>query len=71
MFTMTRYTDENCRHVAAVMALAASLLLALPVFGSAHAAPYDYSADPCWGLQLQGMHTQSRCLVPFPYNNQE
>jgi len=67
MFTMTRYTDENCHHVAAVMALAASLLLAVPVLGSAQAGPCDYREDPC--LQL---HTQSQsCLVPFHDNNHE
>ena len=66
MFTMTRY------HLAAVIALAGSLFLGLLVLVSAQAAPYDYSGDPCWGLRLQGMHTQSQsCLVPFPYNNHE
>ena len=48
---MTRYTNENCHHVAAVMALTASLLLGLLVLVSAQAAPYDYSGDPCSGLR--------------------
>jgi len=62
---MTRYTNENCHHVAAVMALTASLLLGLPVLSSAQAGPCDYRPDPC--LRLQAMHTQSQsCLVPFP-----
>ena len=69
---MTRYTHKNCHHLAYEFACVAAFAFLLTFVLSAQSASYDYSGDPCSGLRLQGMHTQSQsCLVPFPYNNHE